>query len=99
VPVWFKVVKGREEGSLRDVMTLLYGANHELARILASNLGLGLKDALHVAEDAVARFAQEVEEAGRDARLKELFEAREAEGGGEVVVELAENSTCKTCGL
>jgi len=65
VPVWFKVVEGREEGSLRDVMTLLYGVNHELARILASNLGLGLKDALHVAEDAVARFAQEVEEAGR----------------------------------
>jgi len=35
-----------------------------------------------------------------DDRLRELFEARERENGdGTVVVELTENSTCKTCEL
>ncbi len=38
------------------------------------------------------------EEAEKDTKLKELFEVKEQEtGSGEVVVELTENSTCKTC--
>ena len=63
MPAWFKVIRGGED-DLYSVMTLLYGAHYELARILG-NLGLDLRDALHVAEDAMSRFSQRVEEAGR----------------------------------
>jgi ribonucleoside-diphosphate reductase alpha chain len=34
-----------------------------------------------------------------DTKLRELFEVEERESNGEVVVELTENSTCKTCEL
>jgi ribonucleoside-diphosphate reductase alpha chain len=36
-------------------------------------------------------------EVARDRRLREVFEIEEAERGEEVVVQLTENSTCKTC--
>jgi hypothetical protein len=36
-------------------------------------------------------------EVARDRRLREVFEIEEVERGEEVVVQLAENSTCKTC--
>jgi len=38
-------------------------------------------------------------EARRDTRIQELFEVEEVKRGEEVVVQLTENSTCKTCEL
>jgi hypothetical protein len=46
---------------------------------------------------AVPKRAPGESEASKDRRLRELLEAGEAGRLGEVVVQLAENSTCKTC--
>jgi ribonucleoside-diphosphate reductase alpha chain len=46
---------------------------------------------------ATPRRRLTAQEAGRDPKLRALFKAREREDSGEVVVELTENSTCKTC--
>jgi len=68
VPVRFKVI-GREEDSLYDVMTTLFGADLVLTRILIGNLNLDLDEdwdvTLQVARDAMAKFARGVEKSGR----------------------------------
>ncbi|MCX8196516.1 MAG: adenosylcobalamin-dependent ribonucleoside-diphosphate reductase [Acidilobaceae archaeon] len=46
---------------------------------------------------AIVRRELRPEEAAMDAKLREVFEVREEKRGEEVVVEITENSTCKTC--
>jgi ribonucleoside-diphosphate reductase alpha chain len=46
---------------------------------------------------AVPKRVLKKSEAARDRRLREVFELEEVERGEEVVVQLTENSACKTC--
>jgi ribonucleoside-diphosphate reductase alpha chain len=46
---------------------------------------------------AIPRRVLRKSEVARDERLEEVFEVKEAREGDEVVVQLTENSTCKTC--